>query len=221
MNHHSAPVIAQRRDGATDTDVLERLFQALNQRFFDNQIQARLCWEIPQGTVGISSGTPGTQPKPGSALARDVDKVIALAQQEKWQQLMPLLQRCADAGHADSELLLSHLLKKQGDERWLHYAAAHNRHLETLRAVPAACYYAESRIIALHPHLAERNAPQFVLKYLIYHECCHQLICSSEGDPHPAAFMAWEYRAPHRNRALAWLTKEGFPTLPAAPPKST
>ena len=207
------PTFVPRCDGESDRLKLEHLFSFINNRYFDDRIQATVCWEIPLGSVTISSGTPGKALQPRSSLWHRFAKATHLLQAGQRKQAQPLLQECADAGHPDSELLMSHLLKQQGDSRWEQYATAYNRHLDTTRAVPAACYYPQHSRIALHPHLCQRRAPQFVLKYLLFHECCHQLVESDERNPHPPAFMEWERRAPQRDKAIAWLEREGFPTL--------
>jgi len=192
---------------------LELVFQFINRRYFQSRIEAHLRWEIPQGTVSVFVGTDGLALIDGHPLHPTFTQATTLLQNGQHQEALAPLQICADAGHPESELLLSHLLKRLGNERWHHYAGAYNRHLEARKAVPAACYYPDSRTIALHPYLLQRRAPQLVVKYLLYHECCHQLIPSTPERPHPPAFMEWEYCAPHRTRALEWLEKEGFPTL--------
>ena len=211
--------VTSQADGTSATSSrdqkLEHLFQFVNRRFFESKIRAYPQWEIPRGTVSTFTGTTGLVLTPGHPLYSQFEKATGLLRQGRQDEAVTPLTACADAGHPESELLLSHLLKRRGNERWQHYASAYNRHLESRRSVPAACYYPDSCVIALHPYLLDRNAPQLVLKYLLYHECCHQLIPARGDDPHPPAFLQWEMRAPHRARALEWLEKEGFPTLTA------
>lgn len=196
-----------------DTGLLVQLFDTINRRYFDNCIQAEVRWEIPSGSVSVFAGIDRETPSPTSLVHQYFDYATQLLRQNQFEAAVPWLIRCAEAGHNDAHLLLNHLLKRLGDERWESYVKRYNRHQESHKAVPAACYYPETNIIAIHPYIHERKAPQFVLKYLIFHECCHQLIDSDAQDPHPTAFMVWEQRAPGRTRALEWLEKEGFPTL--------
>ncbi len=200
----------------SDTALLEKIFTAANKRFFKGAVQASIIWEVPKGTVAVSTGTKGDSLIPGSETEKQFETATRHIKLQNFEQAVPLLINCAEANHPDSKLLLSHILKRKNDERWQHYAASYNQHFATIRVVPAACYYPESKTIAIHPHLQETNTPQFVLKYLIYHECCHQLIECSDEAPHTDEFMQWEYKAPNRDRALDWLENKGFPTLRTA-----
>ncbi len=196
-----------------DNEFLEKLLGGVNKRFFKNSIKAIAIWEVPKGTVSLSVGEPGPTLTPGHKLYTVFEAAKRNIQSGRLEQAIPQLETCAAANHADSKLLLSHLLKRRGDERWQEFAREYNRQCATVRAVPAACYYPDSSTIAIHPHLQELNTPQFVIKYLLYHECCHQLVHNPDDIPHPPEFMEWEHKAPNRDRALAWLEKQGFPTL--------
>jgi len=200
-----------------DAGVLVQLFDKINLRHFSNRIQATLRWEIPEGSVSVPVETQRTPLAADSHLHPIFDNAVALLKNEAYRNAVPLLMECADGGHHDAHLLLNHLLKRMGDARWNDYVKRYNRQQDSHKLVPAACYYPDTRVIAIHPYIHERKAPQFVLKYLIFHECCHQLVESDCETPHPPAFMEWEYRAPGRARALEWLEKEGFPTLSAQP----
>lgn len=206
-----------RPDSHYDTWLLIQLFTYINRRYFDDHIHATVRWEIPAGSVSVALTPNRRSLAADSPLHGTFASAIQLIKRDASHAALPLLIECADGGHDDAHLLLNHLLKRLGDERWREYARRYNYHQGSHRSVPAACYYPESRVIAVHPYLHERRAPQFVLKYLIYHECCHQLIKTDCGLPHPAAFMEWEFRAPGRRRALKWLDKQGFPTLPMHP----
>lgn len=192
----------------------ENLFKSLdviNRRFFNSEITASISWDVPQGLVSINIGTVRYELKD---LTEEItfEQATKALEQGEMEKALALLTPLADKGHPDSELLVCHLLKrKQGD--WQTYAKAYNDHFITEMMAPAACYYPDSQTIAIHPHLHRRDVPMFVLRYLIYHECCHQVINSSESNPHPPAFMEYEINAPFRDKALAWLEKEGFPTL--------
>ena len=160
----------------SDHEYLEKLLLGVNKRFFQNDIVATVRWEVPKGTVSLLIGDPEAPVKVNNDLLENFERAKQRIQNGEPDSAIPFLESCAASGHADSKLLLSHLLKRRGDERWQKYAQEYNRQTATVRAVPAACYYPESRTIAIHPHLEELNTPQFVLKYLLYHECCHQLL---------------------------------------------
>ena len=196
-------------DKAHNQELLEKCFVAVNKKHFKGRIQAEIRWEVPRGTVSVREN-------PSDYELSDEDRYIfqralTLIQQRKLEEASTLLMPIADKGHADSQLAMCHILKKTRGN-WQRYAEMYNAGVRTVRAVPAACYYPESRVIAIHPHLRERNIPQFVLRYLIYHECCHQIVPSA-AEQHSPAFMELEKQAPHRQRAIEWLEKEGFPTL--------
>lgn len=193
-----------------DDGLLERCFQAVNKKHFKNQINAQVIWQVPRGTVSIRENPNHYQLSAEDSLV--FAKAVKLIEINKPEQAANLLKPLAEAGHQDSQLALCHILKRsQGN--WQRYAEMHNAGVRMIKAVPAACYYPETQTIALHPHLHKRNIPQFVLRYLIYHECCHQIVPTEAEDQHPEAFMALERKAPHRERAMQWLEKEGFPTL--------
>lgn len=210
----AATTLQPASDSACNTQDLRPLFDNINRRYFDDRIHAEIRWEIPSGSVTVFTGIDRPPLTDDSSIHRDFATATRLLARNDHQGALPLLIRCADAGHEDGHLLLNHLLKRLNDDRWRHYVKRFNQHIDSHRSVPAACYYPDTRIIAIHPYIGERKAPQFVLKYLIYHECCHQLIPIDAMNPHPPAFMVWEERAPGRKRALEWLEKEGFPTLP-------
>lgn len=211
----ATPSARQRgNDQDYDNGDLLQLFDTVNKRFFDDRIQADVRWEIPVGSVAVFTGTDRQPLTADSPIHPLFQQACTLLRRNDPRSALPLLIQCTDAGHKDAHLLLNHLLLRLNDERWPLYVKRYNHHLDSHQAVPAACYYPEKRVIAIHPYIRERKAPQFVLKYLLFHECCHQLIPSDTINPHPPAFMEWEYRAPGRTRALEWLAKEGFPTLP-------
>ncbi|MCG8311818.1 MAG: hypothetical protein MI976_01255 [Pseudomonadales bacterium] len=193
-----------------NTQILIRCFEAINKKHFKNAITATVIWQVPKGTVSAIENpnyfiiTP-TQNNQFSQALKHLES-------GNLEQAAMLFTPLADAGHKDSQLALTHLLKKlKGD--WKKYAEMHNASVRSVQSVPAACYSPDTQVIAIHPHLQSRNVPQFVLRYLIYHECCHQVIPVIDDNQHPPAFLELEHAAPHRNRAIAWLEKEGFPTL--------
>ena len=197
----------------SDHEYLTSLLAGVNKRFFQNAVTATALWQVPKGTVSLFIGEQGKKLTTEDNLYNVFEQAKTQIQSGQLTAAIANLETCAAANHPDSKLLLSHLLKRRGDPRWQHFAQEYNRHCATVRAVPAACYYADSATIAIHPHLQELNTPQFVLKYLLYHECCHQLVHCTDETPHPEEFMEWEHKAPNRDRALSWLEKQGFPTL--------
>ena len=197
-------------------EILKNVLSLMNKRYFHGNIAASVIWEVPRGTVSMYIGEKGLSLQPDSPLHSTFEKATRLLHSGQHAKAIPYLKECADANHPESKLLLSHIYKRAGDSLWQHYAASYNRHIESVRAVPAACYYRDQAIIAIHPYLSQLPTPLFVFKYLVYHECCHQLIDSTGDDPHPPAFLEWELKAPGRDRALDWLEKRGFPTLRTA-----
>ena len=198
-------------DPYLDTESLIKSLDVVSRRFFNDEITASIIWEVPKGLVSINIGTACYElcDRTEEITFEQATKALEQGEMEK---ALALLTPLADKGHPDSELLVCHLLKrKQGS--WQAYAKAYNDHFVTEMMAPAACYYPDSQTIAIHPHLHRREVPMFVLRYLIYHECCHQIVTSSESHPHPPSFMEYEVNAPFRDKALAWLEKEGFPTL--------
>ncbi len=198
-------------DSRLSTQALTNSFKIVNQRFFQGQIIGSIIWQVPKGMVSINKGTPCyTLNGPTEELI--FEQATSAIKQGLVDKALALLTPFADKGHPDSELLVCHIKKRQHGD-WQSYAKAYNDHFITEMLAPAACYYPDTQIIAIHPHLHRRGAPMFVLRYLIYHECCHQIIDSSESEPHPPQFMEYEEKAPFKEKALAWLSKEGFPTL--------
>ncbi|OUS31543.1 hypothetical protein A9Q99_02955 [Gammaproteobacteria bacterium 45_16_T64] len=197
-----------------DLSRLHNSFDVINQRYFGNAISASIIWQVPKGLVSINKGTPSLELNATEQI--EFEQATKAIESGHIQKALALLTPLADKGHGDSELLVCHMLKRNQNTDWQVYARAYNQHFVTEMMSPAACYYPESRVIAIHPHLHEREVPMFVLRYLIYHECCHQMINSTEAIPHPPEFMEYELKAPFRDKALLWLDKEGFPTLHSA-----
>ena len=195
---------------------LQEILDLVNRRYFNSRITANIAWEVPKGTVSMFIGERGITLTPGSPLHSAFDTATRLLQSGRHLEAIPFLSQCADANHPESKLLLSHLYKRAGNNLWQRYAQSYNKHIESVRAVPAACYYSDQATIAIHPHLNQLPTPLFVLKYLVYHECCHQLVESTGQVPHTNEFLEWEHKAPGRERALLWLEKRGFPTLRTA-----
>lgn len=211
----SAPQVSEStklEDPSTsyDNTILLRSFQAINKRYFKNKVKATILWEVPRGFVNIRENPNDYVLDQEETLI--YKKALELIGKDKIKEAAGLLKPLAHAGHKESQLAMCHILKRTHGN-WKQYAEMHNASVRTIKAVPAACYYPESRTIAIHPHLHQRNVPQFVLRYLIYHECCHQIVPSSQDEQHPEEFMRLELQAPRRARALQWLEKEGFPTL--------
>lgn len=201
---------ADKDHAETDQALLDRCFEAINKKHFKGQIQASVRWQVPQGTVSILENPGKYQLNREDMLV--YQKALALLKTNQNDAAGQLLKPLAEAGHKDSQLAMCHLLKRTNGN-WQRYAELHNAGIHRTQWVPAACYYPESQIIAIHPYLLQRNIPQFVLRYLIYHECCHQAVPSQRENHHSEEFMVLERQAPHRERAIRWLEKEGFPII--------
>ncbi len=208
-NSESTPSLST--DSCLSSQALTNSFNIINQRFFQGKITGSIVWQVPKGMISINKGSP-CYTLNGSTEELIFEQAKLAIQQGQIDKALALLTPFADKGHPDSELLVCHILKRQ-HKNWQGYAKAYNDHFITEMMAPAACYYPDTQIIAIHPHLHRRGAPMFVLRYLIYHECCHQIIESSESEPHSPLFMEYEEKAPFKSKALAWLSKEGFPTL--------
>ncbi len=203
---------AESSISTVDHNRLVKLLSLVNRKFFRDRINAEIRWEVPKGSVTTSPAIKGLILSPGSEEHRQFEQAKQLLGQCRVSTACTLLEPLAEAKHLESQFLLMHIYRRiDGD--WRKWAKRYNASQQRIQQVPAACYYPDTRVICIHPHLRERSAPQFVLRYLIYHECCHQIIPCNEQDPHNEDFMKLEYQAPNRERAINWLKKEGFPTL--------
>ncbi|PCJ45961.1 MAG: hypothetical protein COA99_03730 [Moraxellaceae bacterium] len=219
LSDASQPTSTLFTDSILTNERLTSSFEVINQRFFQGKIDASIIWQVPKGLISINKGTPcySLDEVPDRLVFEQAAQAI---EQGEMDFALSLLTPLADKGHPDSELLVCHMIKRQHGH-WQRYAKAYNSHFVTEMLAPAACYYPNSQTIAIHPHLLHRDVPMFVLRYLIYHECCHQIIPSSAEEPHSAEFMTFEAKAPFREKSLAWLRKEGFPTLSNPSPSPT
>lgn len=196
--------------GTHDQRLLLKTFLYINKTYFGQQIDADVRWQVPQGTVTVAANPRAARRHLTDQEQAELHRLISRGQLDAACDLLTPL---AEAACSDAQLLLSHVMRKLHRPMWTQWAERYTTSTATRQVVPAACYYPSQRLICVHPYLCERRAPQWVLRYLMYHECCHQLIDSPCHDPHPPAFMALEAKAPNRERAVAWLQKEGFPTL--------
>lgn len=192
--------------GLPDNEILVRLYESVSREYFQDALSATIEWGVPKGSVLVKSARASYQLVKG-----EVDQ-FEMAKSLRGEDAITLLVPLAEKGHLESEFLLSHLLPAN-DGRKLKYSKAYNKSFSGQTAVSAACYYPDDNKIVIHSYLHQKNAPQYVIKYLIYHECCHQLVPSDLDNPHPPEFMDLERKVKHRERSMDWLEKEGFPTM--------
>jgi hypothetical protein len=83
--------------------------------------------------------------------------------------------------------------------------------------------FIEDGVIRIHPVLANKWVPQYVLTFVVYHECLHTLFTHAnqalEGW-HPPEFEVAERRCVYRDRAEAWIARNLPRLIRAAAPKS-
>lgn len=191
-------------------DVLNQLLPHINRKYFDGAVCASIEWSIPRYTV-IHRNNAAFDTPLSEAMQQAFDYGKRLLNEGRWRLAAEKLKAPADAGHPDAELLLSHILRRtQGD--WEHYAKRYTERHQTLRRVPPSCYYHERPCIALHPFLAHRKAPRFVMQFLIFHECRNHLFHSTQQKIRLSSCLGDE-QAPHLEKTLRWLQSEGFPIL--------
>lgn len=197
-----------------DSTQLLKLFNTVNDKHFSGNIKTNIHWASPEGSVTIRPAKSSYSLNNTNGEATQFDTACKLIEKGQASTAIPYLEPLAELEHRVSQLLLIHLLPPNSLQRQ-HLSHQYNLALANDTAVPAACYYPQKKLIVIHPFLLDKNAPLFVIKYLIYHECCHQLIGSTTHNTaaHPPCFMALEYNAPHRIKSLDWLEQEGFPTI--------
>ena len=81
---------------------------------------------------------------------------------------------------------------------------------KALRSIRFGAYYAEDRLIRIHPRLDQSFVPAHVVRYIVYHEMLHARIGITRGRDgrchlHPPAFKKAEKRYPEYDRAVTWL----------------
>ena len=199
-------LIDNNLDDGPDNRVLEKYFDNINQQYFNGAVKASIQWGIPSGIVVVKTARPAYQ------LSVVEKERFEEAKKSETPKTIELLLPLAEKGHLESEFLLSHLLPEE-DPRKAQFSKSYNQSFASETAVPAACYYASRREIVIHNYLEIKKAPQFVIKYLIYHECCHQIVESSQDTPHSEEFLTLEMQFKHRDKAIKWLQGEGFPTI--------
>jgi hypothetical protein len=170
-----------------------------------------IAWGIPAPVSVrrvIQEPTPNA-PQDLEIRLAECRSLIALG---RWSAAATALQPLADAGVAEAERLLSHALRRLGGQ-WEMYAKRYAERVSNVQLTPASSHNRQLHSITLHSCLAHRQAPQFVLNYLIYLECAHATFPpADEGNPHPD-FLALEATAPARTKAQKWLARQGFPVF--------
>ena len=193
-----------------NNDILIRCFNAINKKYFKHRIDATIDWGIPKTLVTTPAESP-PHPLTTEELS-DFTNALELIACHQLHAAATILKPLARGGHKDSQLALTHILKRtQGD--WATYAKMYNKRVSEIKTVPAAYYCTNSRSITIHTYLYHREAPQFVLRYLIYKQCCYQLIMECKKESELEHLKHLKHNAPHEERAINWLEKQGFHNL--------
>lgn len=82
-----------------------------------------------------------------------------------------------------------------------------------LSGIPAAELRPREQLIVMHLALPGLNCPQYVYRYLLFHECLHQIFPPRNGSIHHPEFRAEEKNAPRRAEALHWLRAKRFAVM--------
>ncbi len=82
-----------------------------------------------------------------------------------------------------------------------------------LSGIPAAEYRPREQMIVMHLALPGLNCPQYVYRYLLFHECLHQIFPIRNGSIHPPELRAEEKNAPRRAEAIRWLRAKRFAVM--------
>lgn len=82
-----------------------------------------------------------------------------------------------------------------------------------LSGIPAAEYLPREGEVVVHLALPGLNCPQYVYRYLLFHECLHQIFPIRNGSVHPPELRAEEKNAPRRAEALRWLKAKRFAVM--------
>lgn len=204
---------------ALDPDLLTLLLGKIATTHFRSKGPAAVRWGIPRTTTVRRVIKPHDKPLP-ELQQKTYEHALALVAGHRLTDAARLLQPLADQGHAESEQLMSHLLKRL-DGNWQAYAQRYSERFQTLQIVPASSHNPVDDSITLHSYLAHRKAPRFVLSYLIYHECARRLHNVDPDGPPTPRFLACERNAPHRDKALEWLSRHGFPVFRLEPIPTT
>ncbi|MCG8671119.1 MAG: hypothetical protein MI867_17060 [Pseudomonadales bacterium] len=188
-----------------EDELLQRCFSAINKKYFKNQLQLSVTWEVPKQQVQISERVE--EPPLNSSHQELLNKATKALSEGNTENAIEYLTPVADAGHRESQLAICHLLKRsQGN--WQKYAQMYNEGIRVSQLIPASSFDSSTQTLFVHPHLYQRNVPQFVLRYLIFHECSTNVVNAHELNKSNKTHYL---DAPHRDRAIMWLRKEGFP----------
>lgn len=192
-----------------DGAFLQRQLDKIRSQHFPACPLASIAWGIPAPVSVrrvVQEQTASIPPDQETRLA-ECRSLIALG---RWSAAASTLQPLADAGVAEAERLLSHALRRIGGH-WEIYAKRYAERVSNVQLTPASSHNRQQHSMTLHSCLAHRQAPQFVLNYLIYLECAHATFPPvDDGCPHPD-FLDHEAKAPARSKAQKWLSRQGFP----------
>lgn len=176
--------------------------------FFNTQPLPSIDWGIPPSTSAIH-GTSAPASRMECHADTALNAALSMVREAKWSEAAQVLRPLVSAGDPDAEQLLI-LVLKQLQTDWQPHA---QRNHSTMLSVPASAYDAKQNRIILHRYLGSRNAPRYVLVYLIFHECARLQQDAINTDRVTSAFLSLESCAPQRSKAQEWLTHHGFPVF--------
>lgn len=194
---------------ATELSLLENLLDKVLEKHFEKHPSFSIRWGIPGATAVRRTFTPPAVvlDEQGRAHLSRCKSLMILG---RWEQAAKLIKPLADAGHPEAECLIAHALRRTGGN-WEAYAQRYAKRAHQIHTVPASSHDRKQREIILHSYLAHRKAPQFVLIYLIYHECSKCVYPATAEAVTSTKFMIAEKNAPYREKAIRWLSRHGFP----------
>lgn len=137
------------------------------------------------------------------------DEVVSMVHEAKWFEAAQALRPLVNVGDPDADQLMNVVLKRLQADCKPHA----QKDLPTMLGVPASNYNACDNKLVLHRYLRFRNAPRFVLVYLVFHECARIQYGIINDETVTPAFLSMEPNAPQRNRAHEWLSHHGFPVF--------
>lgn len=200
-----------------DTDMLQRVAEEVNSKFFKGTITIKVRWGIPS-----ASESREPQSDIQSLPQQDLDRVVvALQHFQKGEyeaardQLKPLVER----GLREPSQLYQKVLMRLKDESWPDVARKINRlHTDTLLVAPGSTEMTQGEELAIliHPLLsasAGNSAPKYVIAYVIYHEMLHIWWKTTPDNPHPPLFRRMDKTFPDREKGLRWLRAASFTTI--------
>lgn len=196
---------------ASETSLLQGILDKIHGRYIPAHPTLTIRWGIPGATV-----IKRTITQPEDVLSEHdrtlLNRGKSLIVLGRWNQAATLIKPLADAGLPEAQCLIAHALRRSGGN-WEAYAKRYAERSHHVQLVPASSHDRQRREIVLHSYLYHRKAPQFVLTYLIYHECIQSMHPRGTDGFYSEIFLAAEKHAPHREKAIRWLCRHGFPVM--------